>query len=61
MLFVTCSQSANKRHDDETECRIATECVRLEGYLTNGDFTAALINGLGRSAFIRKQYADAER
>jgi len=33
----------------------------LEGYLTNGDFTAALMNGLGSSAFIRKQYADAER
>lgn len=40
---------------------MATERVRLEGYLTNGDFTAALMNGLGRRAFIRKQSADAER
>lgn len=35
--------------------------VRLEGYLPNSDFTAALMNGLGRMAFIRKKYADAER
>lgn len=27
---------------------MATERVRLEGYLTNSDFTAALMNGLGR-------------
>jgi TolA-binding protein len=37
------------------------ERVRLEGYLPNGDFTAALRNGLGRLAFVRKKYADAER
>ena len=37
------------------------ERVRLEGYLPNGDFTAALMNGLGRMAFVRKKYADAER
>lgn len=35
--------------------------MRLEGYLPNGDFMAALMNGLGRLAFIRKKYADAER
>jgi TolA-binding protein len=37
------------------------ERVRLEGYLPNGDFAAALMNGLGRMAFVRKKYADAER
>jgi TolA-binding protein len=37
------------------------ERVRLEGYLPNSDFTAALMNGLGRLAFVRKKYADAER
>ena len=37
------------------------ERVRLEGYLPNADFTAALMNGLGRIAFVRKKYADAER
>ena len=37
------------------------ERVRLEGYLANNDFTAALMNGLGRIAFVRKKYADAER
>ena len=37
------------------------ERVRLEGYLPNADFTAALMNGLGRMAFVRKKYADAER
>ena len=37
------------------------ERVRLEGYLPNADFTAALLNGLGRIAFVRKKYADAER
>jgi len=38
-----------------------SERVRLEGYLPNADFTAALMNGLGRLAFVRKKYADAER
>ena len=37
------------------------ERVRLEGYLANRDFTAALMNGLGRIAFVQKQYPDAER
>jgi TolA-binding protein len=37
------------------------EHVRLEGYLPNDDFTAALKNGLGRIAFVQKKYADAER
>jgi TolA-binding protein len=37
------------------------ERVRLEGYLPNGDFLATLESGLGRIAFVRKQYADAER
>ena len=37
------------------------ERVRLEGYLPNSDFLAALMNGLGRLAFVRKKYADAER
>lgn len=37
------------------------EQVRLEGYLPNMDFMAALANGLGRIAFVHKQYADAER
>jgi TolA-binding protein len=37
------------------------ERVRLEGYLPNKDFVAALENGLGRIAFVRKKYADAER
>jgi TolA-binding protein len=37
------------------------ERVRLEGYLSNQDFTAALMNGLGRMAFVQKRYADAER
>ena len=36
------------------------ERVRLEGYLSNSDFNAALRNGLGRIAFVRKKYADAE-
>jgi hypothetical protein len=36
------------------------ERVRLEGYLTNTDFVAALENGLGRIAFVQKKYADAE-
>jgi hypothetical protein len=34
---------------------------RLEGYLPNTDFLAALENRLGRTALVRKKYADAER
>ena len=34
---------------------------RLEGYLPNDDFRAALEGGLGRIAFVHKKYADAER
>ena len=37
------------------------ERARLEGYLPNNDFVAALKNGLGRIAFVQKKYADAER
>jgi thioredoxin-related protein len=37
------------------------EQVRLEGYLLNTDFLAALWAGLGRMAFVHKKYADAER
>ena len=37
------------------------ESVRLEGYLPNSDFNAALMSGLGRIAFVRKKYEDAER
>ncbi len=37
------------------------ERVRLEGYLPNQDFIAALESGLGRIAFVHKKYADAER
>ena len=37
------------------------ERVRLEGYLPNDDFMAALEGGLGRIAFVHKKYADAER
>jgi hypothetical protein len=37
------------------------ERVRLEGYLPNTDFIAALECGLGRIAFVHKNYADAER
>ena len=37
------------------------ERVRLEGYLPNLDFRAALECGLGRIAFVHKKYADAER
>jgi hypothetical protein len=37
------------------------ERVRLEGYMTNPDFNAALRSGLGRLAFVHKNYADAER
>jgi hypothetical protein len=42
--------------DDQGE-----ERVRLEGYLPNEDFLAALANGLGRIAFVHKMYDDAER
>lgn len=37
------------------------ERVRLEGYLPPIDFLAALECGLGRIAFLRKQYGEAER
>ena len=37
------------------------ERVRLEDYLPNNDFVAALMSGLGRIAFVHKKYADAER
>ena len=37
------------------------ERVRLEGYLANDDFKAALESGLGRIAFVHKKYADAQR
>jgi TolA-binding protein len=37
------------------------EQVRLEGYLPNSDFVAALMSGLGRIAFTQKKYADAEQ
>ena len=37
------------------------EQVRLEGYLPNNDFVAALMSGVGRIAFVHKKYADAER
>jgi len=37
------------------------ERVRLEGYLPNKDFVAALMSGLGRISFVHKKYADAER
>lgn len=35
------------------------EQVRLEGYLTNEDFLAALESGLGRIAFVHKKYQEA--
>jgi hypothetical protein len=37
------------------------ERVRLEGYLPNNDFVAALMSGRGRIAFVQKKYSDAER
>jgi TolA-binding protein len=37
------------------------ERVRLKGYPPNNDFSAALMNGLGRLAFVRKKYAKAAR
>ena len=37
------------------------EGVRLECYLPNNDFVAALMSGLGRIAFVQKEYADAGR
>jgi len=36
------------------------ERVRLEGYLPNNDFLAALESGLGRIAFVSKKFAAAE-
>jgi hypothetical protein len=44
-----CSTSEGKEH------------VRLEGYLPNEYFQAALESGLGRIAFVHRNYADAER
>ena len=37
------------------------ERARVEGYLPNQEFVAALEDGLGRIAFAHKNYADAER
>ncbi len=37
------------------------ERERIEGYLPNQEFLAALRNGLGRIAFVHKNYPDAER
>ena len=37
------------------------ERVRLEGYLPNAEFVAALESGLGRLALVHKKYADADR
>lgn len=37
------------------------ERVRLEGYLPNNDFVAALESGLGRIAFLEKKFSDAEK
>jgi thioredoxin-related protein len=37
------------------------ERVRIEGYLPNGDFNAALRVGVGRIAFASNKYSDAER
>ena len=37
------------------------ERARLEGYLPNKDFVAALMSGLGRIAFVQKKYSYAER
>ena len=37
------------------------ERARLEGYLPNTDFVAALEKGLGRIAFVEKKFPDAER
>jgi TolA-binding protein len=37
------------------------ERVRLEGYLPNNDFNAALRNALGRIAFVQRKYSDAQR
>jgi hypothetical protein len=36
------------------------ERVRLEGYLPNNDFLAALESGLGRIAFVNKKFFEAE-
>ncbi len=37
------------------------ERARIEGYLPNQDFVAALEDGLGRIAFVTKNYPEAER
>jgi hypothetical protein len=38
----------------------AKQRARLQGYLRNRDFNAALSSGVGRIAFANKKYADAE-
>lgn len=38
----------------------AAERQRTEGYLPNEDFVAQLENGLGRIAFVHKQWTEAE-
>ena len=35
--------------------------MRIEGYMPNSDFVSALEAGLNRIAFVRKNYAEAER
>ena len=37
------------------------ERARIEGYLPNQEFVAALEDGLGRIAFVHKNYAEADR
>ena len=37
------------------------ERARIEGYLPNSDFVAGLETGLGRIAFVHKNYSEAER
>ncbi len=37
------------------------ERARIEGYLPNQEFVAALEDGLGRIAFVHKNYSEAER
>ena len=37
------------------------ERARIEGYLPNADFRAALENALGRVALFKKDYVEAER
>ena len=40
---------------------VGKEPVRLECYLPNNDFMAALKNAISRTAFVQKKYVDAER